>query len=87
MMNNMTSKVMQNNPILAMIQTMRNGGNPMSLMQQMAQKDQRVAQAVKMMNGKSPAQLETMVRNMCKERNVSVEQVAQQLGIPMPQGK
>lgn len=87
MMNNMVGKVMQNNPVFALMNAMRNGGNPQALLQQMAQKDPRVAQAMKMMDGKSPEQLETMVRNMCAERNTTVEQVAQQLGIQIPQGK
>lgn len=87
MMNNMVGKVMGNNPIFALMNVMKNGGNPMTLIQSMAQKDPRVAQAVKMMEGKSPAQLETMVRNMCAERNTTVEQVAQSLGIQIPQGK
>lgn len=84
---NMLGKAMQGNPVFALMNAMRNGGNPMALMQQMAQKDQRVAQAMQMMDGKSPAQLETMVRNMCKERNTTPEAVAQSLGIPIPQGK
>lgn len=87
MMNNVISKAMQNNPVFALMNVMKNGGNPMALMQSMAQKDPRVAQAMKMMEGKSPAQLETMVRNMCAERNTTVEQVAQSLGIQIPQGK
>lgn len=84
MMQNMVGRAMQNNPVFALMNVMRNGGNPQALLQQMAQKDPRVAQAMKMMQGKNNKELETMVRNMCKERNTTPEEVAQQLGIPFP---
>lgn len=87
MMNNMVGKVMQNNPIMAIINVARNGGNPMDMLKQLAPQNPQVAQAMKMMEGKSPQQLKTMVNNMAKERGTTVEQVAQSLGIPMPQGK
>lgn len=87
MMNNMVGKVMQNNPIMAIINVARNGGNPMDMLKQLAPQNPQVAQAMKMMEGKSPEQLKTMVNNMAKERGTTVEQVAQSLGIPMPQGK
>lgn len=87
MMQNMVGKAMRGNPVFALMNVMKNGGNPQALLQQMAQKDGRVAQAMKMMEGKNPQQLETMVRNMCKERNTTPEAVAQSLGISLPQGK
>lgn len=87
MMNNMIQKTIQGNPVLSLLSAMKNGGNPQVLLRQMAQKDPRAAQAMKMMEGKSPAQLENMVRNMCAERHTSVEEVARSLGLQMPQGK
>lgn len=70
-----------------MINLARNGGNPMQLMQQMARSNPQVNQVMQMINGKSPQQLRTMCENMCKERGTSIEQVAQQMGIPIPGGK
>lgn len=84
MMNNMVQKTMGNNPVFALINVMRNGGNPQALLQQMAQKDQRVAQALEMMNGKSTQDLEKIVRNMCAERHTTPEEVAKSLGITIP---
>lgn len=65
----------------------KEGFNPMMLMQQAAKNDPRLNQVMQMMNGKNPQQLRTMCENMCKERGTTVEQVAQQMGIPIPGGK
>ena len=40
-----------------------------------------------MMNGKSPAQLEQMARNMAKERGTTIEDVARSLGIVIPSNR
>lgn len=76
-----------NNPLFQMINMARNGGNPMQMIQQMARSNPQVNQVMQIMNGKSPDQLRKMASNMAKERGMSLEQVAQQLGIPLPGGK
>lgn len=76
-----------NNPVLQMVNMARNGGNPIQLMQQMARSNPQANQVMQMMNGKSPQQLRAMCENMCKEHGTSLEQFAQQLGIPIPGGK
>lgn len=76
-----------NSPIFQMINMARNGGNPMQLMQQMARSNPQISQVMQMMNGKSTDQLRQMASNMARERGTSLEQVAQQLGIPIPGGK
>ena len=70
-----------NNPIMALVNAARSGGNPMQLMQQMAMQDPRIAQAQQMMQGKSPQQLRTMAENMARERGTTVQDVARGLGI------
>ena len=72
-----------NNPMMALMNAMRNGGNPMAIMQQMAAQNPQVAQAMKLMQGKTPQQLRQTAENMDKERGISVEEIARQLGIPM----
>ena len=67
--------------MMQLIGAMRNGGNPYQLMQQMAMSDPRAAQAMQMMQGKSPAELRQMATNMCRERGTTPETVMQQLGI------
>ena len=72
---------MMNNPIMALLNVARNGGNPMQLMQQLAMQDPRIAQAQQMMQGKSPQQLRQMAENMARERGTDLQSVARSLGI------
>ena len=75
---------MAGNLLAAMMQMMRSGGNPMYLLQQMAAQDPQVSQAMRMIQGKSPQQLRSMAENMAKERGVSLESMANQMGITLP---
>lgn len=70
-----------NNNLMGLVQMMRNGGNPMAMIQQMASRDPHMAQAMNIIGGKSPQQLREIAQNMAKERGTSVEQVGKQLGI------
>ena len=72
---------MQNNTIAMLVQAMNNGGNPVALMQQMAMQNPQIAQAMTLMQGKSPQQLESMVRNMAGERGIDINEMIRQLGI------
>lgn len=76
-----------NNPMLQIQQLMRAGKNPNAVLQIMAQSNPRVRQVMQMMNGKSPAQLEQMARNMAKERGTTIEDVARSLGIAIPSNR
>lgn len=78
---------MLNNPMAAMVSAMRNGGNPMVLIQHMAEQNPQMRQFMQMISGKSPAQLRQMAENMAKERGVSLNDVARQLGITIPSDK
>lgn len=70
-----------NNPVMALVQAMQQGRNPMALMQAMAQQNPHVAQALQMMHGKSPQQLQSMAQNMARERGVDLNQMLRQMGI------
>lgn len=63
------------------MQNARRGGNPLQLLQQMSVNDPQAAQALKMLSGKSPQQLQQMAQNMARERGTTVEAVARQLGL------
>lgn len=71
----------RNNPMAMMMQMMRSGGNPNAMLQQMANQNPQVRQFMQMINGKSPQQLRQIAENVAKERGVTLEYVAQQLGI------
>ena len=73
--------VPMNNPLMALVQVMNSGGNPMALLQQMAGQNPQIAQAMRMMQGKNPQQLEQMARSMAQERGIDINQMIRQLGI------
>lgn len=75
--------MMMNNPIMALVNVMKSGGNPNAMLQQMAGSDPRIGQAMQMMQGKSPQQLRSMAENMARERGVNIADLARELGIPM----
>ena len=72
---------------MMLVQTMRGGGDPMQLLQKMAGQNPQAAQALKMIQGKNPQQLKTMAENMAKERGVSINDIARQLGINNPSNR
>lgn len=70
--------------MMQLLQMMQSGGNPMMMLQQMMGSDPRAAQAMKMMGGKSQAQLRQMAQNMAQQRGMSLEQIAGQFGLKLP---
>lgn len=70
-----------NNPVLALVQAMQQGRNPMALMQTMAQQNPQVAQALQMVQGRSPQQLQQMAQNMARERGIDLNQMLRQMGV------
>lgn len=72
---------MMNNPLMMLMGLMRSGGNPMMMLQQMAGQDPQVAQFMRMLNGKNTQQLQQMAENVAKEKGVSINDVARQLGL------
>lgn len=72
---------MMNNPMIGLINLARSGGNPMALMQQIAGRNPRMQQAYSMIQGKTPEQLKQMAENMAKERGMTVEQIAKNIGL------
>lgn len=72
---------MMNNPMIGLINFARNGGNPMMLMQQMAGQSPQMQQAMSIIQGKTPEQLKQMAENMAKERGMTIEQVAKNIGL------
>lgn len=72
---------MMNNQLLNLVQLARSGRNPMGALNQMAAQNPMLAQAMRMMNGKTPAQLKQMAQNMAKERGMNIEDIVRQLGL------
>lgn len=70
-----------NNPMMQIMAMMRNGGNPMAMLQGMASGNPQMAQALQMIQGKSPQQLQQMAMNMAQEQGININELIQSLGI------
>lgn len=66
------------NPLMIM-QMLQNSGNPMMMLQQMAQQNPMMGRAMQMGQGKNEVQLKNTVRNLAKQRGMNDEQLQQML--------
>ena len=69
-----------NNPMM-LIHAVKNGRNPMPMIQQMAQSSPRMAQAVQMLWGKNEAQLQQMAHNIAREFGIDINALMRTMGI------
>ncbi len=72
---------MMNNPIMQLVSMVKNGANPRNMIQQMANNNPQFAHAYRTIQGKSEAELQQMVINMCNERGITPQQLRQQIGL------
>lgn len=70
-----------NNPVLALVQAMQQGRNPMALMQQFAGNDPRMGQFMQMIHGKTPQEIRSVTQNVASELHVYLNQMLRDLGI------
>lgn len=80
--NNPMVAMMQNNPIMQMVNMMKNGGNPQALIQQMMGQNKEFGNLVNSLNGKDQSQVNEMIANMAKEKGVNLGELA--AGLKMP---
>ena len=73
-----------NNTINLLISAARSGGNVNAMLNQMAAQNPQIRQAMQMMQGKTPQQIQQLAQNMAKERGTTVEDVARSLGFNIP---
>lgn len=69
------------NPLALLIQAAQHGNDPRAMIRQMAQQNPQVAQAYRLIDGKSPQQLQTIAQNMARERGIDLNQLVQNLGL------
>jgi hypothetical protein len=69
---------------MQLIQMLQGSGNPMQMLMGMAQNNPALGQALQMVNGKTPAEMERMAYDMAKQRGVDLNQLAKQMGIKLP---
>ena len=64
-----------NNHLMMLLQAAQGGGDPIQILSQLAGNDPMMAQALKMVQGKTPDQLRRMAENMARERGTSPEAI------------
>lgn len=73
--------LMGNNPIIGIVNAMRNGSNPNDLINQAIRNHPQRDQLQQIIGGKSPDQLMQVAQNMCRERGTTIDDVLKQFGI------
>lgn len=68
-----------------MFQMLQSARNPMGLLQRLSQNNPQLQRVMEVMNGKSPKELEQYVRNTAKTQGVDLKQLAQKMGLQLPQ--
>ncbi len=68
-----------NNLMQLMLHCAMNGGNAEQALRDMATTNPMVAQALKMVDGKSPAEVNQIAANMARERGMTTDSIKQQI--------
>lgn len=76
--------MMPMNP-MQIIQAVQNGANPNQLINQLAQTNPAIRQAMQMMSGKTPQQIRSMAMQAAQQRGVDLNRIAQQWGVKLPE--
>lgn len=74
-----------NNPMMSMLQMAMGGMSPMQYLQQRMGQNPQIAQAMNLIQGKTPEQLHEIADNMAKQRGTTVEEIARQYWLPIDQ--
>lgn len=69
-----------NNPLAALVQMLRGGGDPQQMLGRMMQQNPQLSQAMRLLEGKSQQQQMQLLENMARERGVDLGSLKQQLG-------
>lgn len=70
--------------LMGLMDLMRGGGNPMQLAQMFAGQNPQAAPALKLIQGKTPDQLQDTFYNLCRSRGLDPQDVARQCGVTLP---
>lgn len=72
---------MYNDLIPRMMSIVRSGGDPIAFLTNAAPKNAQAAQALQILRGKSPAELQKIAQNMASERGTTIPDIMKQLGL------
>ena len=70
--------------VMQIIRLYKSGGNPMQILSQMAQSNPQMGQAMQMLQGKSPQQIQQMVQTMANQNGIDLNALAAQFGLTLP---
>lgn len=70
---------------LQMFQMLQNAKNPMGLLNQLGQNNPQLKRVIEVLQGKSPEEIKAYVQNVAKTQNVDLNQLAQRMGLQLPQ--
>ena len=70
---------------LQMLNMLQKAQNPYGMLQQLSQNNPKLQRVMEIMNGKSPQQLEQYVRNVAQTQGVDLKDLAQKMGLQLPQ--
>lgn len=70
---------------LQMFNMLSKAKDPMALLQQMSSNNPQLKRVMEVVNGKSPQELRQYVENTAKTQGVDLSQLAQKLGLQLPQ--
>ena len=73
--------MMGNNPVMQLVNSLKNGGNPNDLVNNILANHPQRQQLMQIIGGKNPEQLMQVAENMCKERGTTIEEVLKSFGI------
>ena len=66
------------------VSNVKTSANPMQVFGLAARNNPQVAQVMRLMQGKTPAEFRQVVENMAKERGTTLEQVVNKMGLRLP---
>lgn len=70
---------------LQMLGALRQAQNPQALLSQLANQNPQLKRVMEVINGKSPQEIEQYVRNTAQTQGVDLNQLAQKMGLQLPQ--
>ena len=70
---------------LQMLGALQKAQNPMALLSQLSNQNPQLKRVMEVMQGKSPQELEQYVRNVAQTQGVDLNQLAQKMGLQLPQ--
>lgn len=64
-----------------LLQMMKNSNNPMSIIQQLSNNNPQMQELMKVIEGKSPQELEQYARNIAQSKGINLSKFLNQFGI------